>query len=291
MQYFKISFILTIAMAVFLSLTGCAELLKILEQSSIQEPRVECTGTKISGLSFDKIDLLFDLKVTNPNSISIHLSGYDYDLIISDASFLNGQQNNAIDLAANGSSLLQLPISITFKSLFEIYQSVKDADSLRYTLKTGFSFNLPVLGDVRIPVSRDGSFPVVRIPSISLSQIRLNKLNFMGADLKMSIRVQNPNAFSLNLKGLDYKLDVNGSNWFSGKNIQNLYINGKGESVLELPFSLNFLEMGKTAYDMLSGSAKLQYKFSGKTDLTTSLKLLGEIKLPFNKEGDISLTK
>ena len=75
-----------------LILTNCAELMKIAQQGNIQKPAVRVSSARLAGLSFDKADLIFDIEISNPNSIGVSLAGFDYDLLLNGQSFLKGNQ-------------------------------------------------------------------------------------------------------------------------------------------------------------------------------------------------------
>ena len=57
-----------ILIAVFLS--SCA----VLNELNIRRPQVDFAGAKITGLSFDTVELLFDLKIRNPNSRFLYVT-------------------------------------------------------------------------------------------------------------------------------------------------------------------------------------------------------------------------
>ncbi len=270
---------------------GCSELLQILQTASVQKPAVKVQKVKLKGLNFDKADLDFVLAVDNPNAVAIHLNGFDYSLLINNNEFLKGDQKKETKIEARGSSTLDIPVSLTFKKLYRTYQSLKNADSLHYTLKTGLLFNLPVLGNVRIPVQTSGKLPTLKMPQLKIKSLKLENLGFTSAQLRLQIALKNPNAWSATLKNMDYRFVVNGSQWIQGQLNQMQKIAGKQESVLDIPINLNFLQMGRTVYNLLTNQAALNYELKGKADLQSSIKLLGNFELPIDKKGKIELTK
>ena len=51
---------------VLIWLAGCSDLLNLLNQMNVQEPKVNFSQVKMTGLTFDKVDLLFDIDINNP---------------------------------------------------------------------------------------------------------------------------------------------------------------------------------------------------------------------------------
>ena len=272
-------------------LIGCNELKNLQNMMNVQNPEVKFENVKLTGLSFEKADLMFDLKVINPNDFNITLSGFDYDLLINQNSFLSGKQNKGVAVKANTFSIVQIPLSLKYKELYDTYKSFKDDDLLKYTLKTGLLFDIPMLGNVRIPVSKSGELPSLKLPSVSFKSVKLNSLGFSGADLTAEVAVDNPNAMNLLLNKMDYNLNVNGQQWASGTASEKTNVKEKGESTLKIPVKLDFLQMGATAYQLLQGDSDLKIEFKGNADMNSSLELLKQFDISFDETKSVKLTK
>jgi len=282
--------ILTAVIITGLLFVSCADALKLLQQS-IQKPSAKVTQVKLTGISFTKADLMFDIAVSNPNSIGIHFTEFDYDLLLNKASFLKGQQKKDIQIEADGLAQVQLPLTLTYADIYKTFKTLKDADSIDYKINMNIGVNLPVIGSTRIPVSAGGSLPNIKLPSISLKSIKLKDLNLLNAKMELALEITNPNVMGLLMQKFNYNLEVNNAEWLSGENTEPLKIGKKGASIVKLPFKLNFLEVGSTVYSLLSGSNELSYRLKGTADLESDLKLLGGFALPFDHTGKFNLIK
>ena len=272
-------------------ITACSEFKNLQNMMNVKNPQVSFENVKLTGLSFEKADLMFDLKVINPNDFNITLSGFDYDLLINQNSFLSGKQNKGIAVKANDFSIVQIPLSLKYMDLYDTYKSFENDDVLKYTLKTGILFDIPMLGKVRIPVSKSGELPSLKLPTISFKSIKLDNLGFSGADLTLEIGVDNPNAMNLLLNKMDYNLNVNGNQWASGIAAEKINVKEKGESTLKIPVKLDFLQMGTTAYQLLQGNSDLKIEFKGNADMNSSLELLKNFDISFDESKTVKLTK
>ena len=272
-------------------LCSCSALNNFVGEAKPRPPEVDFVGAKLTGLSFDAADLLFDIKIRNPNSVGLKMAGFDYDFLINDNSFLKGDKRDTLRIAAVGDSVVQIPLSLSYVSIYQAFQSLRNQDVSNYQIKVGFSFELPVLGVVNIPVSKSGEFPLLKLPKVKLGALKLKNLSLTGADLLLSVQLENPNAFSMLLKGLQYQFEVGGRDWISGSAEKATQVAEKGQGVIEIPLSLNLLEMGTSVYKLLAGDKELNYQFGGKLDLATSLPLLGAVSLPFDHSGSIKLMK
>jgi LEA14-like dessication related protein len=246
---------------------------------------------RLTKLSFDAADFLFDLKIRNPNPLGVKLAGFDYDFLINGNSFLKGRQEKEVEIEARGESTIQLPLSLRFVDLYQTFKSLRDQDISTYRLSCGFSFNLPILGLVNVPVSKEGNFPLLKLPKLDLDALKLKNLSLAGAELQLVLRLSNPNALSMMLEHLQYHLEINGMRWISGDMEENIQVTSKGENLIEIPVSLDFLQIGRSVYQILTGGESLRYQLGGKLDLTTSIALLSHVSLPFDRSGSIKVIK
>lgn len=274
----------------FVFLAACSAVNELLS-NSIQKPTANVNNVRISGLSFDAVDLLFDINVNNPNSVGINLQGFDYDFTINNNSFLQGNNQDGLQIEGNGSSTVQIPLKVGFADLYRTFQSIKNLDSTGYELKTGFTFNLPVLGAVRVPVNKSGNIPLLKLPKINLSSLKLQKLSLTGADVELAVNLENSNGFPLNLDKLNYEFDVNGRKWGLGSVTQGMQLNSNGSSTLRIPLSLNFLEMGRSVYNLISGDNNLNYSLKGNANISSGMELLKALDLDFDKSGQVNLSR
>ena len=274
-----------ISLLLFLSCAGLKEL------ATPKKPQVSFQGVKLDKLSFDSVDLLFDLKIDNPNAFGVSLAGFDYDMQLNQNSFLSGVQDEKQSLAANGSSVVQFPVTLGFSQIYRTFQSLGDADSTTYNLDLSFSFEVPVLGAIKVPVSKAGKLPLLKLPKISVGDIKLKKLNLTGADVQVNLNLDNPNPFSATLNRLNYKLLIDGKEFATGLTTDKIHISQKASNQIAIPVSLNFLESGRTLYNLLTQSGSFNYDLTGDFDLSTSLQNLGNITMPFDRSGTLKITR
>ncbi|MCG8606123.1 LEA type 2 family protein [bacterium] len=286
----KRGYILLLALPLLPLMLGCSSVQEMVK-SGIQKPSVEFVGAKMTGLSFADVDLLFDLKVTNPNVVGITLAGFDYDFLINSRSFVQGNQEEGLSIASKGESTVQIPVSLQFAEIYKTFSNFGDKDSATYEIKTGFSFELPILGTQRIPVSKSGSLPLLKLPRLSVESLKISSLGLTGVDLELNLKLDNPNAFSFNLDAIKYEFDVNNSQWLNGTSSETSRIGAEDAGNLRIPISLNFLQIGRSVYQLLNGSEPLQYRLKGEFDLGLSIPLLGQVTLPFDRTGVIPVTR
>ncbi len=287
---FRFLFVLfSVYLTVFLS--SCANLSQMLNQMNIKKPVAKVSDAKLTALSFEQVDLLFGIDINNPNTIGIALDGFDYDLLLNDNSFITGDQTEKLNIAAGQTSRVNFPVSLKFTDIYAMYTSLRNIDSTKYQVKLGLIFNLPVIGDTRIPISHTGHLPIPKLPNISVKDLKVNNIGLTGANLDLKIAIDNPNVFSIIFDQLNYNFQVNGLEWISGKNTSSMQVDEKGAGIVTIPVKLDFLKMGQSVYQLINGTKGLNYKFSGNVDMSSSISLLGNQSMPFEKAGNIKLSR
>ena len=290
-KYYSTGIIGICLISIGIFFNSCAGIRGLVESAGVQEPRVEIVGAKMTGLSFQNADFMFDIRIDNPNPVGIKLAGFDYDFLINDNTFVNGDQEEGIEIKAGGDHTVHLPLLVEFSSLYNAFQSLRERDTSSYQLNCGFSFDVPILGPVRIPVSAKGDLPLLRLPKVDLDGLSLKHLGLTGADLELGVRLNNPNAFSLLLERFDYQFLINGQPWASGEIQQKTEVSEKGERLLSVPISLNFLKVGQSVYEVLTGDQELSYELKGDFDVRCTLPLLEKASLNFDRAGFTELIR
>jgi LEA14-like dessication related protein len=151
-------------------------------------------------------------------------------------------------------------------------------------------FDAPVIGTVSVPVAHEGELPMVHLPSVGIDSASFKKLSLTGADIALKLKVTNPNAFNLLLNKMTYTLGVNGATWASGTTTKPVAVKEKGDSIIEIPVSLNLLAM-KNVYTLLTSDEPLKYDLKSSLDLGTSNPLMKQITLPLSRKGEFKIPR
>ena len=169
--------------------------------------------------------------------------------------------DQGVQIVANGSEKIDLPITVNYLELFQSIQQFIEADIIDYQI-----YGSAKIGPVTIPYSKSGQFNVPKIPKISMNQVRLDKISLMGASILFSLDISNTNPFALSINGLDYRIKLGGTQFAQGvaNNISNLSENGK--TTVEIPLNVSFIQLGQSAYQLLTKGSS-GYEVSGEMKL------------------------
>lgn len=286
-----------------LALTLAAGCGTILEDVGVREPGVSLDTTRLASLSLSEVDLLLGFEVDNPNPIGIRFDRFDYRFSIAGTPLASGDQAQGLDLAANGSSAVELPVSVSWTDLADIYRSVRGGETPGYTLDAGFYFNLPLLGPLRIPVKKEGRFPRVSLPKLSLSSLDVRRVTASGAELALELQLDNPNDFPFDVRDLDYALELGGQRVIStgggtsggglgdfGNGLTgDLRVGSNGRETWTIPLNVDFARAGATLVRLLNGGGNLDYRLTGSMRLDSSEPWIQDTRLPVDATGRVNL--
>ena len=121
--------------------------------------------------------------------------------------------------------------------------------------------------------------PKLEKPTLSVANIQLVKGDLWHQELKVRLRVQNPNDRALPIKGISYELAVDGEEFAHGLSGDSFVVPARGEAEFDMSVSANMASM---LVKMLGqGGDTLDYQLTGKISLSAGLWR----SVPFNQHG------
>lgn len=130
-----------------------------------EEPSVELQRAEVTSFDLQRADLLFDFRIDNPNGVALPLAGIDYELFWNGTRLLEGTQDRRIDVAANGASRVELPVTVRYEDLIAAFRGLRGRQRSDYEIRAGFLFDVPLLGRVRVPVEEGGDLALPGLAS------------------------------------------------------------------------------------------------------------------------------
>jgi len=261
----------------------------LLGAAGIERPSVSLDSTRLQSISVRDVDLLLGFEIDNPNALGVRLEGFDYRLSVAGTPLAEGDRREELTVPAGGRSRADLPLSVAWDDLAAIYRSVRSGGETGYRLDAGFTFEVPVLGPVRIPLTRQGDFPVVRLPRLSVRSVDVRRVTAGGAELALDLEIDNPNDFPFTLRELDYALELAGSRVLSTRDARAVSVARGGSEHWELPLSIDFGEAGRAVAQALSSGGRIDYRLTGTADLTAPVEWLEDTRIPIDASGRVDL--
>ncbi len=279
-MYGKKAFLLAVLLGMLLS--GCADVSNFVQQF-LQKPQVSLEEVTFRELSLLQGTVVFHIRITNPNPVGATVNRIQYNLTMNERDFVKGTLAEGIQIKASCSETVELPVTVTYLDLFQSVKDLLSAEAMSYHL-----FGSVGIGPMDIPYSKKGNLPVPKLPEISLKQVRVTSLSLAGATVKFTVDLKNKNPFALALQGIQYRIRLGGTAFAKGKARAVYSITERGTSTVEIPVRVNFLKLGRSAYNLLAEKSS-SYEISG--ELNIQVPKLGQKSFPFKKTGEVPIGK
>jgi LEA14-like dessication related protein len=271
---FSSSWFVTMVVIAAISLSSCASLDQL-----IQKPTIAFNGLEMTNASLLDGTFNFHFIITNPNPINIHAGRILYDLKFNGTNFVKGRLENGITLPGRSAATLTVPVNVHYLDVFDSMMEMMRRKTAAYDLSGSFK-----VGPMTIPFQTRGTFDLPQMPKIYMESIRIGNLSFLGARLNCRLGIENPNAFGMLIRHMDYDLKLDGIPFAKATAQPQEAIPGKGKSILDVAFDVSFAQLGQTAYRILTGSAA-DYKLEGRMNMDP--KNTNSRPLPFNIGGRV----
>lgn len=266
-------------------LSGCSTLQKTLD---VKKPEATVAGVSIKDISLEAVTLLVDVNVANPNAFKLNTAGFDLDLMINQSKLVTlAQPDSSLSLPAKGSANMTLPVTLTFDQLLASIGGLGDKAEVDYGIEGDVAINLPVLGDIDIPVDYAGVLPVPKQPEVEVKNFNLDSIGLSGAEVSVDLEVANPNVFDLNLSDLNYALAIEGKPIGQG-NIKAIDLPQGEKRELTIPLSIGMSDMGMSLYRLMTSSDPINVDVNIGANVGTSLDGWKSIPLQYQTQQTLN---
>jgi LEA14-like dessication related protein len=185
-------------------------------EAVFREPSVSLQSVDITGISLEGVELLCRLDVENPNPVDIPFPEIGWELFINANTFLSGLAENQEPLKAGGRAAVNVPLSLSYGGILNTFKSLKGREDLDYSIDLETRFLLPLLGERLWHFEHRGKLPLPRMIAFRNPSLRIEKLDFEGADLVCSLDIDNPNPFPLPFPEIAYNYAVRNGDFITG---------------------------------------------------------------------------
>ena len=272
--------------AVLLVFSSCSEL-----DNLFKKPEAKIVSVNIVRVDFTSISLEVNLEISNPNPVGITLSSYDYNLDAFEKNVLSGRIEEPVSLKANGRSIIPIPIEIEYENLFSLGSAFRTSESIPLDIGLGLEIAFPYLGGVRLELTGGTEIPILRIPAIRAGSLRVDQLTLSGAQISLTMHVDNPNYFPLSINSAEGKLLVSDSEWGNIESEGTIRIPPQTDSDLTLAMRVDFAEIGRSAWNLLAGGKKVDIRFEGDMDLDVDIPSFSGKGIPISTDAKMSILR
>ena len=126
---------------------------------------------------------------------------------------------------------------------------------------------------------------IIKEPEFEIVSIAIIQADLVNTKFEAVIKINNPNAFDLNLSSIKYELYGNGALWTTGNENDILHISAQSACETEFLFTMNFINMGRKLLDDIIDKRQVNYRFSGEAEVETGILSRPAFQTRFDRSG------
>ncbi|RKH51733.1 LEA type 2 family protein [Corallococcus llansteffanensis] len=246
----KRAFLVFLALSVF-TLSGCAALQSLLS-GAFKKPTLRFKTARLANASLSDatVDLVYELD--NPNSLGLKLASVDYSFFVEGKQVVAGKPKSGVNLKSNGKSELVFPANVRFADIAPVVTTFLNKDVAAFKAQGSLGIQTPI-GIVKLPLEKEGTFAVPKIPQVQFQAPRITNVTLSGATVEFPLSITNRNGFPLPVSGITGALKVAGAS-VGNLNTGNLgMLDASGTKQVTLPLTINFASAASAAMALRSG--------------------------------------
>ncbi len=250
-------------------------------------PSVRFDRVKLRSIDFDKADLDFVFQVDNPLPLKVGLASLTYKLALEEVDVLSGRDPDGVQLKAQGSSALPLPLTLRWKKAAELLAATKGKDELGFGLSGKLGFDTPA-GVATLPYQAGGTVPALRRPKFRFQGLRLKDLQLAQdrARLALDLGVTNLGGETIGLHDFAYRFKINDKRVAKGATGTLASVAGDTEKTVALPLDITLSNLGAGVIDALRSRGRIDAGLAAELQVATPF---GRIPLAISESGRLSV--
>ena len=285
-------FLFTILSGVFLSACGTAP---SLAPASYGEASLSLVFNGVEAEDTERLKVFFTMKAANPfpeagrmtiESWRVEINGQEASggLSLEKAGDDgNGFPSKGADFAAAETTLFPLRLIMNMAALANLGIVPAENYEVRPVLNVSFSFASGV--SERFEVSGAASFPGVQPPRFSITSIAVLREDLINTRLRVTMMMENPNLFPIELSAFSYTLYGNGRFWSDGTERNITTVPGQSSAEANLFLLMNFMNMGRELLDQIIALYDVYYRFTGEVRVRTGIESFPAFISTFDLSG------
>ncbi|XP_059311122.1 desiccation protectant protein Lea14 homolog [Lycium ferocissimum] len=132
--------------------------------ANMEKPEATIMDVDLKKIGFVGLSFHAKVAVKNPYSVPIPIMEIDYVLKSAGRVIASGRIPDPGNIKANDSTMLDVPVKVPHNVLVSLVRDIGGDWDVDYTLELGLIIDLPVIGNITIPLSYSGEY---KLPTLS----------------------------------------------------------------------------------------------------------------------------
>jgi LEA14-like dessication related protein len=136
--------------------------------------------------------------------------------------------------------------------------------------------------------------PEVRAPDFRIESVSIKRDLLVTTKLRLSLAIDNPNDFPIELSAFSYQFYGEGKLWTEGSSedaVPESSVPAHGSLERKLSFTMNFASMDRRLFDLVAKLKVVRYRLKGTTRISTGIESLPDFPTSFDNEGTCAVER
>jgi LEA14-like dessication related protein len=258
-----------------------------------KNPAAWVSFDRVEAETVEHISLYFMLQVENPRSEASTMEIQDWHLHINDqksnegAALILDSPDRMVAPAASAQFPLRLDLDMAKLSLSE----AEDVTEYQTELQVNLVFAFATGDSAETPIRTEAVFPRIREPEFTITAIAVSKGEPVNTRFRVSLQIDNPNRFPLDLSSFIYELYGDGDFWAEGEHNTPLHLPANSSLETQLFFLINFIDISRNLRDQIATLKGVHYRLIGETAVLTNIEYLPLFHTGFDVSGSQDMSE
>ncbi|ARK13406.1 LEA type 2 family protein [Fibrella sp. ES10-3-2-2] len=204
------------------------------------KPRLELSRLTLTNITDDAVSMSMQMLIDNPLPIGFKARKVDYTLYIDNEEVAKDAYDKTIDVKAQDSTLLSLPVKLYTNKMLGVLKRLEAAgtDSTDYRIRTTFDLDVPIAGERTFTISQSVRGPVFYLPEFKVADIDLGRFGLNRTDVSARLVCTNKNKIPFNITDTHYSVTIDGKQIAEGDQPEPILIKAQGSTPFVVPMTV-----------------------------------------------------
>jgi LEA14-like dessication related protein len=259
-----------------LTLSSCA-LVQKLAGAAFEKPTLTYESWSAEGLDLEGVTIGLHYRLENPNGFGLDLKKLVYKLEVEGRPITDGELPAAVEIRANGSTPIALPVRLRWREIPGFAQSLLTKRDIAYRVTGEAGVGSPV-GTIGLPFDHQDRVALPRLPSFAVERITVRNASLSNLALDVRLRIENGNNFPLPVGALMYGLRVGETDLVTGATHPLAAVPPGGHATISVPVRLSLAGAAAGVREILSGAEVHLRGLAG----------FGDVEVPVDAPGRVA---
>jgi LEA14-like dessication related protein len=250
---------------------------------------ISLSHKEIKDMDSSGLTLVFYLRVANSSSTPYYLTQYDYRVVVQETDYfsLKTSLEDPIRIQENGSTLISLPVKITYDLLYGEVKGLEGSQKIACYVTGLMVFSDGKRREEKTPFAFPGEFPVFSGLEWTILPVQVKSFSVGGVEFTFSFSCRNRNAFEVALGDLTYRIALAGQSIAEGTIRGENRIESQGERIFSLLLMVDFFETGKELFPVFD-QPSVACQLSGEATATS---VWGDFNVTLSKDEVVDIQR